>query len=284
LAARCHLRSPIIVVSGAIGEEYAAKIIKAGAYDYVLKQNLQRLASTIKNAIEHHHLQLLKAEMEVQLKESNAQLRELTKRMALAIEAERLRVSREIHDEIGGNLAVIKMDVRWVQRHTHDNNADVVSKLETIANITDATIVSMRSIISNLRPTILDDLGLFAAIEWLMGDCKRHYSVEFEYHAENVADLRLSDSEELAVFRIIQESITNAVKHAEARHVYVAVTYINAVLTVSVGDDGIGMQKNQANTGYGLLGMRERAENIGAKFHIVTSSAGSEIRLELAKN
>lgn len=202
-----------------------------------------------------------------ELQSSFKQLRELTARLQSVREEERTRVAREIHDELGQALTAIKIDLASLVGRT--DKQEEWQKAETILKLVDQTILSVRRIATELRPGILDDLGLVAAVEWA--------AEEFEARTGIMCRLDLPDEDILidpqrttAIFRIFQETLTNITRHAEATRVDVKLGREDGGIVLEVRDNGRGIAQEQLSTdgSLGILGMRERALLLGGELTI----------------
>jgi PAS domain S-box-containing protein len=212
---------------------------------------------------------------EEKLKESYEAIRTLTGYLQNVREEERLNISREIHDELGQLLTVLKMDVSWLNKKIGDENSMVKEKLSEILNLVDTTVRSIRRIASELRPTLLDDLGLYAAMEWHLEEFERRSGIRRELVIpEN--ELALSDSLKIGIFRIFQESLTNVARHSEAKNVNVSLLQKDNQLILTIRDNGIGFEEGPMATKktLGLLGMKERSMMMGGVYNI-TSARGA---------
>jgi PAS domain S-box-containing protein len=201
------------------------------------------------------------AAIAIQRKTLDEQLRALSAHVEGAREEERTAAAREIHDELGQALTALKMDLAWVARRSGDNVKD---KLEAMSRMTDDIIDSVRRISAGLRPGVLDDLGLIAAIEW--------QAQEFEARTGTTCVVRTSAGDasfdrdlSTAVFRVFQEALTNVARHAEASHVEVSLECADGRLRLTVRDDGKGIaERAMSGPGsLGLLGARERVRRLG---------------------
>jgi len=212
---------------------------------------------------------------EEKLKESYEAIRTLTGYLQNVREQERLNISREIHDELGQLLTVLKMDVSWLNKKIGGENSMVKEKLSEILNLVDTTVRSIRRIASELRPTLLDDLGLYAAMEWHLEEFERRSGIRRELVIpEN--ELALSDSLKIGIFRIFQESLTNVARHSEAKNVNVSLLQKDNQLILTIRDNGIGFEQGPMATKktLGLLGMKERSMMMGGVYNI-TSARGA---------
>jgi PAS domain S-box-containing protein len=201
------------------------------------------------------------------LRQSEQQMRKLAARFDAVREGERMRIAREIHDDLGQSLTGLKMDMSWlVRRLTNPEKSD---KVRSMSNLIDATIKSVRRIATELRPGILDDLGLFAAIEWQGEEFAARTGIPCKVHAPPVA-VELNPQATTAAFRIFQEALTNIIRHAHATKVQVTLKKLAKSLTLEVADNGRGvlpvdLKRKQS---LGILGMRERASMAGGTLSI----------------
>jgi len=187
------------------------------------------------------------------------QVRNLARYQQALVEDERARIAQELHDEFGQNLTALKMEVAWLSRHLAQDSPQLLSRLESMSRLLDDTINLVRRVAHELRPRVLDELGLGAALEWL--------GQEFSNRTGVPCKLCLNDSlasfgRELdtTLFRICQEALTNIARHAQASQVVIRLKKREDVLILSIEDNGIGIRPEQVNSprSFGLLGMRER--------------------------
>jgi len=201
------------------------------------------------------------------------QLRALAERLQWVREADRKQVARDLHDQIGQILTAIKMDMTWMIRHLPESEVEVLSRLrESTQSINDG-VKAVRTICSGLRPGVLDDLGLAAAIEWQASEFSSRNSIHCQVSVPPV-DLHLDGDRATATFRIFQECLTNVIRHAQAKTVRVDLCQEDENIVLVVQDDGIGFHEpNLSNTlgSLGLLGMKERAQFCGGDVHISSS-------------
>ncbi len=201
------------------------------------------------------------------------QLRALAERLQWVREEDRKRVARDLHDQIGQILTAIKMDLTWVTRHLPESEQAVLARLtESIQSINDG-VKSVRTICSGLRPGVLDDLGLAAAIEWQAGEFASRTGVSCQVSVPPV-DLHLDGDRATAAFRIFQECLTNVIRHAQAKSVHVSLCQEDENILLVVQDDGIGFCESDLSNSLGslgLLGMKERAQFCGGEVQISSS-------------
>jgi PAS domain S-box-containing protein len=207
-------------------------------------------------------------EAEQELRVYNEQLRRLSARLQSIREEERTRISREVHDEVGGFLTVLKMDVAVVERKLgtvqHPAGKDLGEELNAVSARIDRTIQSVRRIAHELRPGVLDAFGLEEAIETELNLFQLRTAVTSRF-VSKVEKLRLNDEQATALFRIFQESLTNVIRHARASEVDVVLSQFESSVRMEIHDNGVGIPAfpSSRTDSLGLLGMRERARMIG---------------------
>ena len=225
-----------------------------------------------------------------EIKSTGEKLRALTIRQQTLRETEQKRIALEIHDELGQALTGIKMDVHWLNRTIEEQPGDVPKEIlsEKLADLLvqmDTTISSVRRIATELRPSILDDFGLIAAIEWQAKEFERKSGVECLVTTDTDS-LDLSSDANTAVFRIFQEALTNVIRHAKATTVMVEIDSSSTGTTMRVEDDGVGIDLGSVGkkTSLGILGMQERARLIGGTLEITErENGGTAIGLSIPR-
>ena len=209
----------------------------------------------------------------IERRQLDDRLRALTGHVEAAREDERTAMAREIHDELGQALTALKMDVTWVSRNVQaapgHSGAALDSRLAGMSTLIDGVIDQVRRISTQLRPGVLDDLGLAAAIEWQLRDFAKRSGVDCRFDS-NAHDTRFERDVSTAVFRILQETLTNVARHAHARHVDVSLIEDDRHLRLQVLDDGAGISRQPASmpASLGLLGMHERAHRLGGTLSV----------------
>ena len=227
---------------------------------------------------------------EAQLQDSLRRLRKLSGRLEGIREEERGRIARELHDELGVGLTCLKIDLSRLggligERLAPPDRAKVDEKIRGMKEQVDSTITSVQRIVAELRPGVLDDLGLVAAIEWQCRDFQRRTGIACCCTVSH-EDLRVDPEHATAVFRICQEALTNVTRHARATEVQVRLEDEGVGLVLEVRDNGRGIPHERlADTkSFGLLGMRERAGLLGGDVQINTREGeGTTIRLHLPR-
>jgi len=197
---------------------------------------------------------------EDEFRRSTDQLRELSARLQSVREEERTLIARVIHDELGQTLTGLKMDVAWLQRHLDRQQPALLEKTQAMSDLIDTTIQTVRRISSELRPGLLDDLGLVATIEWQLQEFQTRSGIQGKLISAS-EETTLDADGATAAFRIFQEILTNVARHAQATQVEVSLEESTAFLTLQVQDNGRGITESEIHSpkSIGLLGMQERA-------------------------
>jgi PAS domain S-box-containing protein len=195
-----------------------------------------------------------------ELAQARDDLRELAVTSRTAREQENSRISRELHDELGQNLTSLKMDLAWLEANCPADNERLMRTLAAMRSVLDSTVAATRRISADLRPLLLDDLGLLAALEWLAEETSRRHGFSVDL-AVDEASANLAEPLASQVYRIVQESLTNAGRHAAAQRVRVALRTIGTEIHLDIEDDGRGLSPEDLRKkgSFGLVGIRERA-------------------------
>lgn len=206
-----------------------------------------------------------------ELRASRQQLRALASRLQIVREEERTAIAREIHDELGQALTGLKLDISWVS-HRMPRNKEVLAQCVSIMERIDQTITTVRRIATELRPSVLDQLGLEAAIEWQGQEFGSRTGIEVITES-SIDGGPIPDYLGSSVFRILQESLTNVARHAHASRVVIRLVQTQLLLTLEVNDNGVGLPPEQLEhtTSLGLIGMRERALACGGSIAIASN-------------
>lgn len=219
------------------------------------------------------------------LEQSREQLQRLTAGLLMAREEERTAIAREIHDELGQTLTALKMDVSWVGARSPDGVPALKQKLTAMAGLIDDTIGTVRRIATSLRPGVLDDLGLVAAVEWQAQEFQQRTGIRCVLRTQ-IDDVAVDPLASTALFRILQESLTNVARHSRASLVNIDLEPSGDDLVLEVRDNGIGMLPAVATStrSIGLTGMRERAQLAGGAVSISgTAGAGTAVRAQVPR-
>ena len=210
-----------------------------------------------------------KIEAEKKLKQSLGQIRMLTGHLQEVREEERKNIARDIHDELGQQLTILKMDVAWIIKKLQNPDEILIAQLKGLLDTIDGTMKSVRRMCSELRPALLDDLGLIAAMEWQAREFEKNTGIIVELTLPAEA-LMLVPEIKTGLFRIFQESLTNIARHAQAREVKVNLQEEDKSLVLNIGDNGKGFDTSILNekSTLGILGMEERSLMMGGKYVI----------------
>ncbi|RCS56449.1 ATP-binding protein [Parvibium lacunae] len=214
--------------------------------------------------------------LDLQIRQSQAELRELAANMEKVKEEERAYVAREVHDDIGGTLSKLKADVALLKKALQPSNRildmeAIFERLQDMDHLLDHTVEGTRRIARALRPGILD-YGVIPALEWQASDFSQRTSIKAQFIC-NQEEVALDDEQSTAVFRIVQESLTNILKYAQATEVFIEVFVGNADINIEVRDNGCGfeIERIDKRQSFGLRGMRERAAMLGGWLEISSS-------------
>ena len=218
---------------------------------------------------------------ELEVRESREQLRQLSAHVEKVKESERSRIAREIHDDIGGTLTAVKLDLAWLGGRLGEDDP-LAAKIQSMQQHLDSAMESSIRIARDLRPSLLD-YGIVPAIEWQFGDFRKRMGIACELDCPH-EDIELDPELATAVFRIFQEALTNIAKHASATRVKVNLTVAHDQVNLEIADDGAGLdQESLAKPeSFGLRGMRERVAELGGTLDI-SSSAGTTLALMLPR-
>jgi PAS domain S-box-containing protein len=219
------------------------------------------------------------------LKKSHFELRNLSVHLQSVREEERTRISREIHDELGQSLTALKMDLSWMEKKICHEDEDLIKKSISMLELVDSTIDTVRRISSDLRPGILDDLGLFAAIEWQAGEIEQRSNIKINCDIPPEYEEAIwNDDHKISLFRIFQEAMTNIVRHSKATEAEVTIKKEDNIINFLISDNGIGITDDQINytKSCGIIGIRERVNYCGGTLDISgAKNRGTTIRISI---
>ena len=252
---------PFIILSGTIGEAAAVQAIQLGISDYLHKDEIATLPRVIQRTLQLHAIKAAKDKADQELLLSEQRISALAGHLQTAIDRERAAIAREIHDDIGGALAAIRLDLGWLMRHTQD-----APHLQHIASANDMALHAAQAsqrIMRNLRPAILDQ-GLIPSIQWLAQDFEKRTAARATVYASS-EDMHLSADVMLTAYRTAQEALTNASKYAAGSEVRIDISDIGGTLTVEIADQGPGLEAHALKkaASFGLRGLSERAKSVG---------------------
>ena len=206
---------------------------------------------------------------ERQINESGKLLRDLASRLQDIREEERTMIAREIHDELGQNLTVLKMQISLISNKLEDHQSHLKEKLLSASKLIDQTVENVQRIASKLRPGILDELGLIPAIEWQSQDFEEHTGIKCNCTLPS-EEFEIDSDRSTALFRILQEALTNVARHAQAQRISIILRKVNKSLLMEITDNGRGIKDSQIKdpSALGILGMQERAIVFGGEVMI----------------
>jgi signal transduction histidine kinase len=218
----------------------------------------------------------LRKQREDELARRQQELRELSARVLEAREEEKTRIARELHDELGQLLTALKMDLAWL-RERFAADAETAQKMTQMSALLDQTVTSTRRISADLRPLMLDDLGLADAASWLVDDFGKRSGIRVQMKLDgNGALAEANKTVATAVYRALQESLTNIARHSGARNAWVLLAADEGTVEVEVEDDGRGLAPEDLAKArsLGLRGMRERIAYLGGTFEVARAPRG----------
>ena len=219
---------------------------------------------------------------EIEIDSSRKQLRALTVRLQNIREEERTHIAREIHDDLGQALTGLKMDLVWVNNKLQGSDEAMQKRLKSMMDLADSTIHKVRKLATDLRPGILDDIGLAAAIEWQGKDFSERTGIDFSFHLDE--ELQMDEKRSTAFFRIFQESLTNVIRHAQAKNVAITLRRDGSNVLLTIEDNGKGIAPNElANPrSVGILGMKERAASFNGEVNVIgVQGKGTTVRVRI---
>jgi len=216
----------------------------------------------------------------VELAQSRQALQQLSARLVDAQETERRAISRELHDEVGQSLGALLVDIGRLSTRLSGGHPEVMAQLDNLKSVAERTFQSVRNIALLLRPSMLDDLGLVAALEWQGREVSRRSETEVSVESESVPE-DLPDEYKICIYRLVQEALNNAVRHSGARTAKVMVERQAKSIAVRVTDDGRGFDPVRSR-GMGILGMEERMKRLGGTLRVESQPGkGATVTAEL---
>ncbi len=284
--------TPIIFLTGAAEDVHSVfRGYEAGAVDYIVKPPVPEILKSKlsvfvelynKNAVLIREIAERKR-AEEHLRKSEENLRALAAHLQSVREEEWTRIAREIHDELGQSLTGLKMDLTWVANRLPVDQRVLAEKTKSMSGLIDSTIQSVRKIASRLRPEVLDQLGLTAAIGWHAGDFRKRTGIRCKLSLPSDT-LTLDRERSTAAFRIFQELLTNVARHANATRIDVAIQVESGALVLTIEDNGKGITESSIHDpkSLGLLGMRERVLPFGGAIEITgAQDKGTKVRVSI---
>lgn len=275
------IRSVIAGLSDAYALEYEF-ITETGAHWSLAKVSRFLGEGPLRVVVAHTDITERKL-MDGALRQSHAQLRQLALHLETVKEDERKRISRDIHDELGQNLLALRIDISMLSARTQHAHPRLHGRVAAVLENIDTTIKSVRGIMNELRPMALD-LGLQAAIEWQVGDFRKRSGIACQLHIRDEALFAAIGSQvEIALFRIVQEALSNVMRHAHASVVELEFHSDARAVYVSISDNGVGItaQQQRKKQCFGLIGIRERVRALDGQVEIGAPPSGTGCRLWL---
>jgi signal transduction histidine kinase len=284
---------PVIFLSALRETDDKVRAFQLGAVDYIAKPyqsdevlvrvrthiELHRLQARLEEQVQERTAQYRRAEQE--LRASRKRLQELAAFLETVREEERARIARELHDELGQSLTALRIDLNWLKGKCGGGNPAALERLAGAIEIVENTVDAVRRISGDLRPRMLDDLGLAAAIEYHVEQFSTRTGIPCKLQM-NRDEFEVDGRTATAVFRAVQEALTNITRHARASAVEVRLEERGNALDVEVGDDGCGIEGPAAPQSFGLLGMQERIGMLGGTLAVESAPGeGTTIRLHV---
>ncbi len=270
---------PFVLVSGEIGEDTAVEAMRNGASDYLLKNNLARLAPAVLHAVEASQTRRARLQADLELGESKQRLHELAQHLQTSVEQERAAIAREIHDDVGGSLTALKFDLAWMARHS--DKPEMLARVQGAVETVTLAIEASQRIMHNLRPAILEQ-GLVAALQWM--------ATRFEKRTGIACELRLPHGMAplpagvpLVAYRTAQEALTNVSKHSRASRVEIDLSMAGGVLSLEISDNGCGLSQTDLAKvkSFGIRGLHERARTVGGWVDLSSGAGGTMLILSV---
>ncbi|RZM16112.1 MAG: PAS domain S-box protein, partial [Pedobacter sp.] len=224
-----------------------------------------------------------KLDAEINLQKSHEQLRLLATHLEDIRESERTHMAREIHDELGQQLTGLKMDIAWLNRKIKSDDLEVQQKIKDTIQLIDTTVITVRRIATELRPSILDDLGLIPAMEWQSEEFQKRSEIETNF-VSNLSNFAASPEVATGIFRVYQESLTNVMRHAQASKVEASLNIADDSLELVITDNGKGflIETISNKRTLGLLGMKERVNLMGGTYEIISAPGhGTSVKINV---
>jgi len=280
---------PFILVTGALSENLALECLKVGIDDFVLKTSFKRLPSSVVNAVEKKETEKEKNRIALELAKSHEELRLLVNHHHTSLEDERIIIARDLHDELGQVLTALKIDINMLSKKITGNKSlspdFITTEFQLMSTRVDQITQSVRRISSGLRPETLDALGIVESIRSQTSEFEKRFKITCKTFLPG-DPLNVSRDLSIAIYRIVQESLTNVARHAMASLVEIHVMQTGALLLLEIRDNGKGITKQdmKSTKSLGLIGLRERVNAFHGKLNISGSHQGTIITILLPLN
>ncbi len=214
-----------------------------------------------------------------ELMELNTQLRNFTAKLENAIEEERKFIAQEIHDQLGQQMTALKIDIVWIKKRLPDEQIEIKNKINNVVSMLEENISLIRKLSLSLRPSILDDLGLIAALDWQYKEFEKRCNITCTF-THDIIDEDLPSTIRNTIYRISQEALTNIMRHSNASKVSISLIQKDDTLLLMIIDNGVGFIVEEKTNHFGLLSMKERALSIKGDFRITSiNGIGTTIKL-----
>jgi signal transduction histidine kinase len=261
---------PFICISGTIGEDLAVELIQMGAADYILKDRLSRLSIAIGEALHKAEAERARKKAEEEIINMKKALELLNHHLDEIREEERAAISREIHDNLGQSLTALKIDLNHLREKVPENSDENI-KLGKMSDLVTEIIKDVQRIAAELRPPILDDLGLASAMEWYIHEFQERTGIQCDI---NLAEVQFPvEKKNLTIYRILQEGLTNVSRHSMAKMVSVRLDHSDNIITLRIADNGVGLENSKISSfsSLGFIGIRERLKAYNGTLEIISS-------------
>lgn len=258
-----NVRLPFVLVTGTMSEYMAVECLRLGIDDFILKSSFKRLPSAVVSAYEKVEKEKEKEKLSVELKRTQEELRLLLGSMQTSREEERKHIAREIHDELGQVMTALKINVSLIRKDITEKGCDdkkyIDSEFESVIELINSTILSVKRIATELRPEVLEHLGIIEAVKWQAEEFNKKTGIDCKV-TDLQSHLEINAVLATTVYRIVQEALTNVTRHAKATLVDVMAGLDGKYFVIEIKDNGIGFsgENKKGRTGLGLIGMRER--------------------------
>jgi signal transduction histidine kinase len=259
---------------------------RKGEWEVVESPQIRQTKAELKKLSDHLEVHVM--ERTQALGAANERLRALSAKLQSAKEEEGTRIARELHDQLGSALTSLRWDLQWLEKALSGRKpaaqpGELSERLAAMMRLTDKTIDNVKSIASELRPSVLDDLGLVEAVEWQVNEFQARTGIACRFES-SLESVDLSREQSTAVFRILQEALTNILRHAEATGVDITMDQRDGSFVLTIKDNGKGITQNQKSTRYslGIWSMQERAHFAGGTTEITgAESEGTAVVVQI---
>ncbi len=285
-----NLSVPFILVTGVLSEKLALDCLKEGVDDFILKSSFKRLPAAIISSIRKKEMEEEKKRIASELKKSHEELRLLVNRHQISIEEERMNIARDLHDELGQVLTALKIDIAMLRKRLTSGkrlSEQVINEeFAAISKTVDKIAMSAKQISAGLRPEALDALGIIDAIQWQTSEFEKRNKITCHLYLPN-DPLDLTKELSIALFRIVQEALTNVARHSLATLVQIYLDVRDEVLFLEIIDNGKGIEdeKIKSSKSLGIIGLRERVQLLHGHFFIgKAKGGGTKVSIMLPTN